>query len=545
VAHAVHHAHARGILHRDLKPANILIDELGKPHVTDFGLAKRVRNEPEALATGLTQTGVIVGTPSYMAPEQAAGKKDLTIAVDVWSLGAILYECLTGQPPFRGATAIDTLLQVTEQEPSRPRAINPDIPRDLETICLKCLEKEPARRYDGAEELAKDLERWLAGEPIHARPAGLSERAVKWARRRPAAAALAIVSAVALLSLLLFAGALWHNAEQRALAREDLDIARKQTAAARTEVNRIRAEARYLEEKVFREQITARRIRYAADMHSAHAAWEANNVPRMVALLERYASAEELGGKSLHVPRLDEIDPRGFEWRYLWHLCHGEQRGWLAHRPPASAPGSPASQPVLVAFSPDGKTLASASLDEPLQLWDRATGRLLRTLLKPSGPVLSLAFSADGKSLEVVTADPSRSAAPHDPKPFRDVFDGKTKPSLRCPWRYLRIASCSPSAGCSPTAKRRQRKERSCCGTWRPTRRRGSSASSLQSVPWPSGAMARRSLPVTSTAKSAFGTLSAGPNRPARASRAIPLSCCRWRSRRTASHLPRAAAMRW
>jgi WD40 repeat protein/tRNA A-37 threonylcarbamoyl transferase component Bud32 len=431
VAHAVHHAHARGILHRDLKPANILIDELGKPHVTDFGLPRRVHNEPEASAAGLTQTGVLVGTPSYMAPEQAAAKKDLTTAVDVWSLGAILYECLTGQPPFRGATAIDTLRQVTEQEPVRPRAINPDIPRDLETVCLKCLEKDPARRYDGAEELARDLERWLAGEPIQARPVGLSERAVKWARRRPAAAALVIVSAVALLSLLLFAGALWHNAEQRALAREELDYARKQTTAARTEVNRIRAEARYLEDNIFRARDKARRIRYAADMHSAHAAWEANNVPRMASLLERYAPAEELGGKSLQVPHLEGIDPRGFEWRYLWHLCHGEQRGWLAHRPPASAPGAPASHSVLVAFSPDGKTLVSASLDEPLQLWDQTTGRLLRTLSKPSGPVLSLAFSADGKSLEVVTADPSRSAvAPHDPKRFRDVFDGKTKPSL-------------------------------------------------------------------------------------------------------------------
>ena len=202
MARAVHHAHQRGILHRDLKPSNILIDENGDPHVADFGLAKRVGGD-----SGMTRSGAIVGTPSYMAPEQARAEKMLTTAVDVYSLGAILYEWLTGQPPFRGNDVLATLSMVANDEPPPPRTLNPLIDRDLETVCLKCLHKDPSCRYGVvAEMLADDLERWLRGEPILARSVSRPERLLKWARRRPERAVLYGLALLVLLAALGLGG---------------------------------------------------------------------------------------------------------------------------------------------------------------------------------------------------------------------------------------------------------------------------------------------------------------------------------------------------
>ncbi len=179
IARAIDHVHRHGILHRDLKPSNILLDSHDEPHITDFGLAKKIGGDSTQ-----TRAGVVMGTPSYMAPEQAAGKiQELGPACDVYGLGAVLYELLTGRPPFRSETPLDTVVHVLEKEPAPPRLLNPKIERDLETICLKCLEKDPSRRYKSAEELAQDLERFLAGEPVQARPFNMIDRLARTLER--------------------------------------------------------------------------------------------------------------------------------------------------------------------------------------------------------------------------------------------------------------------------------------------------------------------------------------------------------------------------
>jgi serine/threonine protein kinase len=267
LARAVHAAHQGGIIHRDLKPANILLQRQSEipnpksenkggalvsdigfrisdfdPKITDFGLAKRLDD-----SAGQTATGAIVGTPSYMAPEQAMGKREaIGAGVDVYALGAVLYELLTGRPPFNAETPLDTVRQVVEEEPVSPRLLQPKTPRDLETVCLKCLAKQPARRYATAEALADDLARFLRDEPIAARPVGQLERAWRWAKRRPLAAALAGVSTAAVLTLL--GVGLWYNARLREAVREEQAStahARRQQKLAETQ--RQRAEANLLD----------------------------------------------------------------------------------------------------------------------------------------------------------------------------------------------------------------------------------------------------------------------------------------------------------
>src|SRR5499427_6571350 len=187
VARTVHYAHEHGILHRDIKPGNILLDQKSEPHLTDFGLARLVESE-----STVTRTLEVLGTPSYMAPEQAVGNNSVVGSVtDVYGLGAVLYQLLTGQPPFAGGTTYETIRLLCDTEPRNPRMLNPKIDRDLSTICLKCLEKDPKRRYSSALSLAEDLERWLKHEPIQARHTGVFARARKWVRRNPTSALLA------------------------------------------------------------------------------------------------------------------------------------------------------------------------------------------------------------------------------------------------------------------------------------------------------------------------------------------------------------------
>jgi WD40 repeat protein/tRNA A-37 threonylcarbamoyl transferase component Bud32 len=354
IARAVHHAHQRGVLHRDLKPSNILLDGEGRPHVTDFGLAKQV-----AADHGLTQSGAIVGTPGYMAPEQASGRPGLvTTAADVYGLGAILYALLTGRPPFHGETILDTLAQVREGEPERPSTRNARVDRDLEAICLKCLEKEPARRYRWAEGVAEDLERWLAGEPIRVRPARLWQRGLKWARRRPSLAALVVVSFLALLAL-VGAGVGWWYSGQLRTALAEVDQQRK-------EANRQRARAEEFEASV----------RYARDMTLAHRAWHDAHVARMAGLLDAWRPTAE-----------NPTDRRGWEWFYLSGLLGKHRLTFSAHDQGAAG----------VAFSPDGRFLATAGRDNKVKVWEAKTGSLVHTLTGHADEVLCVIFSPDGQ----------------------------------------------------------------------------------------------------------------------------------------------------
>jgi serine/threonine-protein kinase len=244
LAEAVHAAHQRGVVHRDLKPGNILLTGDGTPKLTDFGLARRLE-----AAAGLTQSGAPLGTPSYMAPEQAEGKaRAVGPAADTYALGAILYELLTGRPPFRAETAAETLRQVVSQDPAPPSRLNAAVPRDAETMCLKCLEKDPQRRYASAAALAEDLHRFGRDEPITARPVGPLERVLRWTRRRPTAAAL-VATALALVAL-AFGGGVWFVG-QRAARRAEL---RSEVGTAVTQAARLRKQFHFREARELLEQ---------------------------------------------------------------------------------------------------------------------------------------------------------------------------------------------------------------------------------------------------------------------------------------------------
>jgi tRNA A-37 threonylcarbamoyl transferase component Bud32 len=423
VARAVHHAHQRGLLHRDLKPGNVLLDARDQPHVSDFGLAKCVVGSDDPEAAGLTETGAVVGTPSYMAPEQATGTtKRLSPAADTYSLGAILYECLTGRPPFRAETPMGTLLMVLHQEPPRPRSLNPKADRDLETVCLKCLEKDPARRYPSAEALADDLEAWLDGRPIKARRGGVGERVVKWCRRRPAGAALLGMAVLGLSLALVVAGCfalLVLVQAQRArmmeeMARAERDRAEEQAMRARDAEEQARMEALAQKEMAEHQRMMTERALYAHQIELAQREWEAGQGRRARELLDQ----------------VGPLPPRGWEWQYLRgvaQLAGQESRtlkgpkggGQLAFSPDGSRIATASQDGKVqvwdvasgkeeataeghrdgancVAFSPDGTRLASGGKDRAVRFWDATSGKETLRALDTTGEVLGVAFSPDG-----------------------------------------------------------------------------------------------------------------------------------------------------
>ncbi len=268
IARAVHAAHRLGVIHRDLKPANVLLTREGEPKVADFGLAKHFGSGLDSAGRYLTQAGVVMGTPAYMAPEQAAGD-EISPAIDTYALGVILYELLTARVPFQGTSPVETMYLVRDQEPVSPRQLQPNLPRDLETICLKCLQKEARNRYASAEALADDLARWREGRPILARPVGVVERAVRWSRRNPAVALLS--AAVILVGVLGISGIVWkwQDAQENAReARDNAQEARDNAQTARDETAKALAAAK-----------AERRERYRANIAAAASALQLNNVP--------------------------------------------------------------------------------------------------------------------------------------------------------------------------------------------------------------------------------------------------------------------------
>ena len=374
-----------------------------------------------------------MGTPSYMAPEQASGRgKDVGPLADVYALGAILYELLTGRPPFLAATALDTVLQVVSDDPVPLSQLQSKTPRDLETICLKCLQKEPSKRYASAEALAEDLRRFQAGEPILARPSTKWERGLKWAKRRPAVAGLLTVSGMSALGLLVVAGIFWHDAELRAETVQDLALAKGQVMVQQDLVGKKRAEVERLETLTQKEQAaaqtardTARLVRFAADMQFAHAAWERNNIARVLTMLDR------------HRPQAGQPDLRGFEWYYLQRLCHQDRLTLAA--PTNEGPFNEfATTFTPIAISPDTKTLAAATSEKKIRLCDLATGKETGPFAVPEF-ILTLAFAADSKTLLTAVYNPNATKVDKDAKANAEtemrVLMGQAKPTLQ---KFLR-----------------------------------------------------------------------------------------------------------
>jgi WD40 repeat protein len=341
LARAVHFAHQHGVVHRDIKPANVLVSSDGAVKLTDFGLAKLLDSDERP-----TRTAAILGTAKYMAPEQAEGRlRDIGPRTDVHGLGVLLYELVTGRPPFRGDTDLSIRAQIATAEPVPPRRLRSTLPRDLETVCLKCLQKDPVKRYVSAEALADDLRSFLYGEPVLARPVGQAERLWRWCRRKPAIAAL-LVSLVCVF-FAGFAGVFWQWRAAVA-ATEEKELQRQQAEAARA---------------------WSDKLVYAGQIALAQREWQDNEVAHARQLLD--ACRPEL---------------RGWEHAYLRRLFVSNQRTFQGH-----------TEPVFgVAFSPDGIRLASGSRDRTLKVWDVQTGEVQMTLRGHTGSIDKVVFSPDG-----------------------------------------------------------------------------------------------------------------------------------------------------
>ena len=418
LARAIELAHQQEIIHRDLKPANILLTEEGEPKITDFGLAKRLDED-----SSQTKSGAVMGTPSYMAPEQAASNaKTLGPAADTYALGAILYHMLTGRPPFQAETQLDTIMQVIGEEPIAPRRLNSTVPVDLETITLKCLQKDIGRRYDSAEALAEDLRRFAAREPIQARPVSLAERGWKWARRRPAIAGLIGVSMVALLILIV--GGLWVNASLKR-EKDDAQRARQEAEASEAEATKGRREA-----ESAREWISQSLARVMQDQPPNEAVpWLADDLRRETSSRRRRQAAQRLVStirasvKPSSIQFLESASVRQLKLSprnglFVTSMSNGDlHRFDLATGQPIGKPitnGAPVQQlefdPVakrMMGFmNVEGNALLVVPKKSLVRFWDLETGK--REPLKidlEGGWIRHLRYSPDGQTIMLVVDD--------------------------------------------------------------------------------------------------------------------------------------------